>query len=347
VDRENNRMGVGRDLRSPQDEFNKRRSKLLHETNNRQLQAMPNEMGQMALGADADLARAEAARPDGVIPPGWQPVPRTDIWQGQVNLLQMAEAELDRQGPNPAILARTGTTASGRSKQVDQQAVMTEDAVVYKGIHNWEIRMYRAMWARCKQFWTAPDYVRVTDDEGAPKFIGINQPQMGSQIVPGPDGMPQIGQVVLGYDNKLEELDVDIILDVVPDTAALADEQFQALTELAKMYGPQEVPFDDLLEVSSIPNKSKLIEKRKQRAEEQAQQGGQGQEMQMQAAQVEIMDKSASAQLKQAQTEKTQAETQKIGVETQNEAIRPHVEAVRDGFAMGQKSAAGISGASG
>jgi hypothetical protein len=57
VDRENNRMGVGRDLRSPQDEFNKRRSKLLHETNNRQMQAMPNEMGQMALGTDADLVR--------------------------------------------------------------------------------------------------------------------------------------------------------------------------------------------------------------------------------------------------------------------------------------------------
>jgi hypothetical protein len=59
---------------------------------------------------------------------------------------------------------------------------MTEDAVVYKGIHNWEIRMYRAMWARCKQFWKAPDYIRVTDDEGSPQFIGINQPQMGQQI---------------------------------------------------------------------------------------------------------------------------------------------------------------------
>jgi hypothetical protein len=219
---------------------------------------------------------------------------------------------------------------------------MTEDAVVYKGIHNWEIRMYRAMWARCKQFWKAPDYIRVTDDEGAPQFIGINQPQMGQQIGIDPQtGLPAIQQVVLGYDNSLAELDVDIVLDVTDDTATLAAEEFQTLSELARIYGPQEVPFDDMLELSSLPDKRKLMEKRKARQEAAQQQGGQGQQMQMQAAQVEIMDKAASAGLKQAQTDKTVAETQKIGVETQNEAIRPHVEAVRDGFQMGQKPAAG------
>jgi hypothetical protein len=82
--------------------------------------------------------------------------------------------------------------------------------------------MYRAMWNRCKQFWTAPDYIRVTDDEGSPQFIGINQPIPGPpQVVMGEGGMPQIQPSVLGYDNALAELDVDIVLDVVPDTAAL------------------------------------------------------------------------------------------------------------------------------
>jgi hypothetical protein len=73
------------------------------------MQAMPNEMGQMALGTDADLVRQEAARPDGVIPPGWQPVPRSDIWSAQFSLLTLAETELDRQGPNP------GHSGEGRS----------------------------------------------------------------------------------------------------------------------------------------------------------------------------------------------------------------------------------------
>jgi hypothetical protein len=219
---------------------------------------------------------------------------------------------------------------------------MTEDAVVYKGIHNWEIRIYRAMWARCKQFWKAPDYIRVTDDEGSPNFIGINQPQMGQQIGMDPQtGMPTVQQVVLGYDNNLAELDVDIVLDVTDDTATLAAEEFQTLSELARIYGPQEVPFDDMLELSSLPDKRKLMEKRKARQEAAQQQGGQGQQIQEAGMMQEIRDKSASADLKEAQTVKTQAETAQIGVATQNEAIRPHVEAVRDGFQMGQKPAAG------
>lgn len=336
VDRENNRTGIGRDLRSPQDEFNKRRSKLLHETSNRQMQAMPNEMGQMALGVDADEVRKEASRPDGVIPPGWQPVNRQDIWQGQLGLLQMAETELDRQGPNPAILARGAGSASGRSKQVDQQAGLTEDAVVYKGIHNWEIRMYRAYWNRCKQFWTAPDYIRVTDDEGAPQFIGINQPQMGTQIGRNPQtAMPEVQQVILGYDNQLAELDVDIILDETPDNAVLEQEQFDTLAEFAKMF-PGEVTFDDMLELSQMPNKRKLIEKRKARAEQQAQGGQMGQQMQMAAMQTELREKNASAALKEAQAVGEQADTQLTLVKTQNEAQRPQLEAVRDGFRMGQ-----------
>jgi hypothetical protein len=119
---------------------------------------MPNEMGQMAIGTDLDLVRAEAAKPDGVLPPGWQPVALTDLTQGQFNLADAGRNRTRSAGAEPSHSgAQRSRSASGRSKQVDQQAGMTEDAVVYKGLHNWEIRMYRAMWNRCKQFWTAPD----------------------------------------------------------------------------------------------------------------------------------------------------------------------------------------------
>jgi hypothetical protein len=117
--------------------------------NNRQVQASdPN----IALQFDADLVRKEASRPDGVIPPGWEPTSQNDLASGQFNLLTLAESEMDRQGPNPAILGRQGMDASGRAQQVRQQAGMSEDAVIYKGIHNWELRVYRAMWDRCRQF---------------------------------------------------------------------------------------------------------------------------------------------------------------------------------------------------
>jgi hypothetical protein len=329
VDRENNRMGIGRDMRSPQDEFNKRRQKLLHMLNNRQVQAGGSEAAvQIAMGMDADMVRAEASRPDGVLPPGWQPVSMNDMASGQFNLLGMAESEMDRQAPNPAVLGRGAESASGRAHLVKQQAGLTEDAVVYKGIHNWEIRMYRAMWNRCKQFWTAPDYIRVTEDDGAPQFIGINQPQVQEvpAIVPGPDGQPMVGtqQVILGYENSLAELDVDITLDVVEDTAALHDEEFRALTELAKMYGPQEVPFDDLLEVSNLPNKRKLIEKRKARAEQAGQMGQMAQQMQQAAAAADI--------------EKTQAEAAFKGAQAQNEMLEPQFRAMELGMKAGSQA---------
>jgi hypothetical protein len=123
--------------------------------------------------------------------------------------------------------------------------------------------------------------------------------------------MPTIQQVVMGYDNQLAELDVDIVLDTTDDTATLAAEEFQTLAELARIYGPQEVPFDDMLELSSLPDKRKLIEKRKARQEAAQQQGGQGQQLQMAGAAQEIRETAASAALKEAQTVKTQAETQR------------------------------------
>jgi hypothetical protein len=308
VDRDNNRTGIGRDLRAPQDEFNKRRQKLLHQLNNRQLQASdPNSF----MPIDADEARAEAARPDGIIPPGWVPVNQNDLASGQFNLLSLAEQELDRQGPNPAILARGGaSSASGRSKQVDQQAGLTEDAMVYKGLHNWEVRVYRAIWNRCRQYWTAPDYIRVTDDTGAPQFIGINQPQVGQQVVMDPTtGQPTIKQVVLGYDNALAEMDVDIILDTVPDMAVLAQEQFETLSQLAQMYGPQEVPFDDLLELSQIPDKRRIIEMRKARQDQMGQQQAQTQQLAVAGATANIQKTGAQAAEAAAKAEKISTET--------------------------------------
>jgi hypothetical protein len=152
--------------------------------------------------------------------------------------------------------------------------------------------------------------------------------------------MPTIQQVVLGYDNSLAELDVDIVLDVTDDTATLAAEEFQTLSELARIYGPQEVPFDDMLELSSLPDKRKLMEKRKARQEAAQQQGGQGQQMQMQAARSRSWTRPLGAAQAgpDRQDRGRDAEDRRRNTERSNP---PHVEAVRDGFQMGQKPAAG------
>lgn len=327
VDRENNRYGMIRRMRGPQDEINKRHSKLLHELSSRQVR-------QTQLGSEVglDVVRSEAARPDGVLPYGWEPVTRTDITSGQAALLAEGKAMLERMGPSPEMLGRQNASSSGRAQLIRQEAGLTELAIVYGGVEDWELRIYRQMWSRARQFWQEPMFIRVTDDEGAPEFVMLNQPQMGEpQVVMDPQtGVPTIQPTVLGYENAIAELDVDITIDATPDTANVQAEQFQMLAELAKVYGPQEVTFDDLLEVSAMPNKRALMEKRKARQEEaaQMQQQNPAAMLQMQGAQAEVAKTVAEAENKQADTMLKQ-------VEARNEMLRPQLEALNAVQMMG------------
>lgn len=295
VDRDNNRYGLIRDMIGPQDEINKRRSKLLHLINSRQVQE--NQPGSL-MGMDADEVRKEAARPDGVLPSGVQVIQTTDMAQGQVQMLQYATAEIERMGPNPAILGRQGADASGRQTLLRQQAGLTEQAVVLGGIEEWELRCYRQMWARMKQYWQAPDWIRVTDDQAAPGTLGVSPEQQDyeqrigmvrngkhaflplNQPIYGPpmQGLqqhPQTGAMVpamvtpiLGYRNSIAEMDVDIDLDVTPDVSNVQQEQFQALVDLARSGVP--IPPQVLIEASTIPNKREIIAKLEQMQQQSA-----------------------------------------------------------------------------
>lgn len=316
IDRENQRYGEVRDLRSPQDAINKRESKLLHLASSRQIQASDPDF---AMAVDPEVARKEAARPDGVIPPGYQVVQTTDMSSGQAVLLQSARMFMQRIGQNPGVLAAQSASASGRAQQMRQAAGMTDSAMTLGGLARFELSVFRACWERCKQYWTAPDYIRVTGDEQAPEFIGINQPVMGTQpqIVAGPDGMPMQSQVpvVLGYKNALAEMNVDIEIDSVPDTANLAAEQFQALVDLARS-GVQ-LPPKALIMASSLPDKRKVLEELDQPNPMAEMQGQIAQMM----AQLEAMQRQADIEKTQSETAENLAQAQAIGAGTQLKAF--------------------------
>ncbi len=312
VDRNNNRYGAMRDMRGPQDEINKRRSKLLHMISVSQIQAVDPS----AISVDADAARKEAAKPDGVIPFGWQKVPTSDAGNGQALLLQEAKGELERLGPNPAILGRQGADSSGRAVLARQQAGMTELAPLFGGLEDWELRTYCQMWARAKQYWTAPMFIRVTDDEDAPKFIGLNEPIPGPpQIVMGPEGIPTIQPTVSGYKNAVGEMDVDITLESVPEVANIQAEQFQDLLQLvsASPVYQQQVPFEVLFELSATTHKRQIRDQMKRYREEQAQASAQAQQQQQQMAQAgaeaQIRETNSKATLNEVTAQTKQADT--------------------------------------
>jgi hypothetical protein len=299
VTRNNDRYGAVRDMRGPQDEVNKRRSKSLHMLSTRQLE----ETQPGAATINPDLARAEAARPDGIIPAGYRISPNNDVVSGHMALLQEAKAEIERLGPNPAILGREGADSSGRALLARQQSGLVELAILFGALEDWELRIYRQMWARARQFWTDPMWIRVTDDEGSPKFVQLNEPQMGpGQVVQTADGQIGIQPQVLGYKNQVAEMDVDIIIDATPDTANLQQEQFQDLVQIVgsnPVYA-QQVPFEMLLELSAVPHKRQMLDKLK------------GYRVDAQKAQA-----AASQQQQQIATAGAQAKIENIGANTQ------------------------------
>ena len=302
VDRDNGRYGVVVDMLGLQDEINRRRSRLLHLISNSQVQAVDER----AFAADRETAREEARKADGALPPGWQRVPTVDLASGQSELLNDAYMNIERMGPNPAVLGRTASDASGRALLARQQAGLTELAIVYDGLDDWELRIYRQIWARVKQYWRAPQYVRVTDDVEAPRYVLVNEPVRGVEGTGGP---------VLGYRNALAEMDVDIVLDTQPETGSLQQEQFEKLVAvLGSNPGyAQAVPFDVMVELASLPNKRRLLDRLKRAREERTAAGQQGAQAQMQAAQAQQQMALAQHQVAmataQAELEKTRSET--------------------------------------
>jgi hypothetical protein len=247
VDRNNRRYGIVRDMRGPQDEINMRHWKAIHEINTRQVQQVdPMKGGPI----DAEEARKEAARPDGILPPGWQIVPRNDVIANNVQMLQYATMEIERLAPSPAILGRQSADASGRAQQVRQQAGLTELYPVIAQLESWDRRSFKMMGSIQRQYWTEPKWIRVTEDSRTPEYLHLNNPIID----------PMTGQVIK-IENEIAKMDVDIIVETVPDTATLKQEVWTDWVQLAGVYGPEVAPIELMLELSPIAEHQKIIDK--------------------------------------------------------------------------------------
>jgi hypothetical protein len=300
VKRNNARYGAVWDMIGPQDEVNKRRSKALNLLSTSRIEIKDPS----AIDVDADVARKEAARPDGVIPYGWGLAANTVEFQGNMEMLQEAKGEIERMGPNPAVLGRESTDASGRALLARQQSGLIELGNLYGALEDWELRIYRQCWGRAKQFWKAPQFIRVTDDENAPKFVGINQP------VPGPPtvgvhpetGMPQLQPTVLGYHNSVAEMDVDIEIDSMPDVGTIQQEAFTEIMHLVGMSPiyQQQITLKQLLQLSPIPHKRAVLDAIDQASQQQQQDQAQAKAVAQAAAQAKIDETQAKAGLHQA-----------------------------------------------
>jgi hypothetical protein len=326
IDRDGNRFGVVRRWISLQDEINKRRSKALH------LMSVRQTFGNQLTG-DKNKVRSELARPDGHVEmeggaefgKDFGVIPTSDMAAAQFQLLQEAKGEIDAVGVNAALSGNEQRNMSGRALIARSEQGLNELGPVFDNFKQFQHDVYRKVWNRIRQFWTAEKWVRVTDDEKNVKFVGLNQPMtlgeqlldemraQGREITPEMDQQAKMDpamQQIVGTKNNVAELDVDIVIDDVPASASLQGEQFEQLVQIAPQAAamPPQL-FEALIEASSLRNKEKIIAKLKGDEDKQnpqiMQMQQQMQEMQqaLQEAQAAAADKSGDMQIKQMELE--------------------------------------------
>ncbi len=292
VGEDGTRYGMIRDMRPIQDEINKRSSKALHLLTARQLQI---EEGAVR---DMDVARQELSKPDGVVVvnPGKKIdiIQQTAQIQGNLELMQEAKAEIENLGPNPGLVGRGVEKQSGRAILAQQNSGMTELSPVFERMREWKLRCYHHDWHLIRKFYTDERFIRITGDDKAIQHLHINAPVMN-----------EMGQIV-GVENVVADMDIDIILDEGPDTITMREELIQAISDRP------DIPVELIIEMSSLPDKDAVLKKL---AEFKAP-PPEVQDMNKRMAQLEEAMAAAKVDSQQASTEKTRADTAKVMAET-------------------------------
>jgi hypothetical protein len=280
VDREGNRFGEPRFMIEQQDAINKRESKMLHLVSQRQTFG-----NKRAFPDGVQTQKRELAKPDGHIEMSggaefgrdFGVLPTGDMANGQFTLLQEAKSEIDQTSVTGFLPNQDTRNQSGRAIIAQQTGTQVEINPLADGKRQWEMRVYRAWWNRIRQFWTEEKWIRVTDDEDNLRFVGLNKPVTVAEVLqeentPIPPELmndPRL-QMVSRVDNKVAEIDVDIIIEDAPDITTIKQEEFENLISLANVgiTFPQEV----YIRASNLRNKQALLDllKGASEAEQQA-----------------------------------------------------------------------------
>ena len=240
IDRENNRFGVVRDMVPLQEMVNKRESKLTHAINVNQI------LMEEGAVADVEKARAEAARPDGVIVrnKGFDFAIHKDQAEiaGQFQLLQYSIAQMNVAGPNASMAGKDPREQSGRAIIAQQAGGQVEHEPIADELRQWTHKVMEAAWMRARQFWTTEKTIRVTDEDKDVQFVTLNrQVTLADELKAlSPDqaqviasrmmlrpGDPRLAMVVR-VEHALDDLDVDITIEEGPDSPTQASEAVPA-----------------------------------------------------------------------------------------------------------------------
>ena len=333
VDRDNNRWGYMQRLMDVQDEINHRRSKALHLLSTVTVYAERGAFGdQTPEQVLNEIRKGYSYIEYDIMPGGSRPEidRQQELGQSQLAFYADAQNAMDSVGANPEMTGSTDNAISGVAFQRKQEGGMVDLARIFARHREWKTRIYRQIWCRMKQFWTDEKWIRVTNEDQAMRFVGLNIPiTMSEKEIEQRTGLdiqevrnknpelvdqfiqrsieenPMMGQVVETR-NDVVKLNMDIIVQDAPDVFTLQQQQFETLATLAgSRIDPQ--MFKALLKLSTMQNKDEVLEMFE--PDEQQQQAAA--EQQQQEAQVNLAALQTNLENTQADTAKKQAEAQK------------------------------------
>jgi hypothetical protein len=248
--RDNTPYGIVRNLRDPQEDLNKRRSKALFILSTNKMVADKNAFD------DWDEAAEELARPDGILKkrPGSevQLVNETDIAERHV-MMEQADAKYiqDVSGVTDENLGRQTNATSGIAihARQDQGSLVTADvfdslrlAIQLQG----EIEL-----SLVEQFYDQQKKIRITGSRGTTKFIQINQPQLNMKT----------GQIQTL--NDITESQSDFKVDTQDYRESVRVAIFETLMNLCGQLPPEMTIniLDLVMEMSDVPGKEEIVKR--------------------------------------------------------------------------------------
>lgn len=317
--RDNAPYGTVRQIRDPQEDYNKRASKALWMlSTNRVI---------MEEGAVEDIEelRQEVARPDSIVVKrrGSELEIRSDgaMADGQVMLMERDHQHIQSSsGVTDELLGRKTNAVSGKAIEARQAQGSVTTAEIFDNLRYAKQLHGQKLMSLCEQYLAEPRVIRLTGAKGQLEWLRINEP------VEQPDGSVR-------FINDITDEQADFVVSEQDYHATTRSAMFESLMDMASKL-PPEISLKllpQVLELSDIPNKEEFINELRQllglpKPEEQlseeeqaqAQQAAQAQaqaEQDQQAimgqmARAELEEKTASAELKQAQAEKARTEAE-------------------------------------
>ncbi|MEL6364294.1 MAG: hypothetical protein AAFR11_05590 [Pseudomonadota bacterium] len=315
VNWDNNRFGAVRDMISLQDERNRMRSRQMHLLSDRR------SWGVKGFANDENEFKANAARADGHMEVntargvGWDFVESSTEFAGLNLMLQTNGAELGEEGPSSGLRGRGVEQQSGRAILAQQQAGITQENLLYDSHNNFKRRVYRRCWELIKQFWTEQRFIRILEgDQQKVEFKEVNVPLTDAYGFPVIN--PRTGEQAIF--NRLADVDVDINIEVVPDTASLQAEEFEKFSNMLPTLIQAPPQWARLaIVLSDMRNKEQALQILDEMMQGATQPSIEDQ-VRVQEEQRKGFETQVSAAKMQAETVKTQIEAAKLYAEAQN-----------------------------